>query len=69
MLFEEFLKLIDPERKRAIWIECSDIDFQDIECKVNSASLFCKGLYGRKIIDIIAKEQDCFIVVLEPEGE
>lgn len=69
MLFEEFLKLVDPERKRAIWIECWYGDFQDMECKVNSVSEFCKGLYGRKIIDIIAKEQDCFIVVLEPEGE
>ena len=69
MLFEEFLKLVDPERKRAIWIKCWYVGFADMECKVNSASEFCKGLYGRKIVDIIAKEQDCFIVVLEPEGE
>lgn len=36
MLFEEFIKLVDPERKR---------------------------------VDLIAKEQDCFMVVFEPEGE
>ncbi len=69
MLFEEFLKLIDPERKRAIWIECWSADYQEVGCKVNSISEFCKGLYGRKIIGLIAKEQDCFVVVLESEGE
>ena len=69
MLFEEFIKLVDPERKRAVWIECWYQNFDIMECKVNSASEFCNGLYGRKIVGLIAKEQDCFIVVLEPEGE